>query len=60
MMRDLGTRSQIQPLSFCNYSAKKIQKVLDTVFLIFFNLSRHRTLVTRHLLAEAQALAERA
>jgi hypothetical protein len=43
-----------------NYSAKKIQKVLDTVFLIFFNLSRHRTLVTRHLLAEAQALAERA
>jgi len=42
-----------------NYSAKKIAKVLDTVFLIFFNLSRHRPLVTRHILAGALKLAER-
>jgi hypothetical protein len=56
----VARRDMVRSLYFRNYSAKKIQKVLDTVFLIFFNLSRRRTLVTRHLLAEAQALAERA
>jgi hypothetical protein len=42
-----------------NYSAKKMEKVLDTVFLNFFTLSRHRTLVTRHIFAGALKLAER-
>ena len=44
----------------CNYSAKKMKKVLDMVFLIFFTLNTCHTLVTRHHLAKAQTLAERA
>jgi hypothetical protein len=47
------------PLVQGNYSAKKMEKVLDTVFLNFFTLSRHRTLVTRHIFAGALKLAER-
>ena len=46
-------------LIFSNYSAKKIEKVLDTVFLTFFTLRRHRTLVTRPIRAGALKLAER-
>ena len=43
-----------------NYSAKKLHKVLDTIFLIFSTLSHCGTLVTIHPLAGTRQLAERA